>query len=372
MWVPFFKVRDMIKAGKVHVFSSNYSLYGDLSARVMKILDKYCSDMEVYSIDEAFLKFEFHGQSEESLTRFAADLRAKILKGVGLPVSVGIAPTKTLSKLANHWAKRHTREGVFVMMPNHPVMEKIPISKIWGVGRRYNVRLNAIGIKTVAQLVRVEAGWIKKEFGVVGLRMLKELQGFPCYVLEDPPTERKQTLVSRSFAKDVYELDELKGSISSYALRLGEKLRQHQQAASALTVFLWANKYKNKRKDGRTLFTTSVALPEAISDGASLAKHTTRLVEELYLKGTNYKKAGIMADGLVPQNQLQIGLLDSNIDRKKKLNTLFETIDQLNQKHGRNTVYLASCNTRKPWQLKQEHKSKKYTTCWNELLCIQL
>ncbi|NUQ25285.1 MAG: Y-family DNA polymerase [Saprospiraceae bacterium] len=367
MGEPLFKLRELIQKGEVAVFSSNYALYGDMSERVMSILQDHCADVEVYSIDEAFLELMFYQQTESSLTDYARDLRGKVLKWTGIPVSVGLAPTKTLAKLANHIAKKRTEEGVFYLTPGHDILQELDIDELWGVGSAYKRRLAAIGIDTVAQFAGISESWMQQEFGVVGLRLLKEVKGFPCYGLEPPVTERKNAMISRSFAKDVYELEPLAEAIAIYATRLGEKLRRYRQTAGVITVFLWANRFKNKRPDGLSCFSRMVELPIATSNTNELIHWSVAMVKSLYEKGTNYKKVGILAGELKPAGRLQTNLFvpETQLLRSAEL---MKTLDQINQRMGRGTVYFAACSHRPDFKLKTEWRSPRFTTRWEELL----
>jgi DNA polymerase V len=232
MGEPLFQIRDLIRREGVRVFSSNYALYGDLSRRVMEILGQHCAAIEVYSIDEAFLRLEFYAQTPERLLDFARRLRWTVLRCTGIPVSIGIAPNKTLAKLANHIAKRRTDEGVYFLLPQDPILAELPVAKVWGVGRAYERRLGERGVHTVRELQACYPGWIRQEFGVVGLRLLRELQGYACLDLEPPVTSRKHTMVSRSFARDVADPEDLRERLAVYATRLGEKLRRYHQATA--------------------------------------------------------------------------------------------------------------------------------------------
>lgn len=369
MGIPLFKIRDLVKKHRVEVYSSNYALYGDMSRRVMNILQQHCADVEIYSIDEAFLKLDFYSFDEVKCFDFSRDLRAKILQWTGLPVSIGIAPTKTLAKLANHIAKKQTDEGVFVLQPEHPCLEKIGIEEVWGVGGAYKNRLNAVGVETVAQFAKVNEYWMKKEFGIVGLRMLKELKGFPCLDLESPVESRKNTMVSRSFKSDIYELEELCEAVAIYATRLGEKLRRFDQQASVLTVFLWANRFKNKRPDGRTCFSRTIELPLSTANTHELIAYSLDVARAIHQKGTNYKKAGILASGLSPQSVLQTNLFVPQAPALKSAK-LMKAMDEINRQMGRNTVYFAACGKAPNFKRRADRRSKRFTTRWEEMLVI--
>lgn len=370
MGEPLFKVRQLVKKHDVKIFSSNYTLYGDLSRRVMEVLSRSCADVEIYSIDEAFLELRFAGQTEESLTKWAEDLRYKVRKGVGIPVSIGIGATKTLAKLANHIAKKRTTSGVYTLQPDHPILQEITIDEVWGVGRAYHHRLNAIGIETVNQLAAIDQRWMRSEFGVVGLRLVKELCGEVCVDLEPPMVGRKTTMVSRSFAKDVYDLAEIERRLALYATRLGEKLRQYDQAAQTLTVYLWVNKHRNERKDGRQCFARTIDLPQQTNHTNQLIAWAIAAGRSLYETDTNYKKAGIMAGELVPAAQVQTSLFTDQAAVRRN-DKLIKAVDQLNRLQGKGAVYFASCGHATKIPMRQNCKSPCYTTCFEDLLRVK-
>jgi DNA polymerase V len=367
MGEPLFKLRSLICQRGVAVFSSNYALYGDMSERVMNILQDCCAEVEVYSIDEAFLELRFFQQSESSLLAYGSELRNKVLKWTGIPVSVGIGPTKTLAKLANRLAKKNAGDGVFYLHPGHSLLQETPVAELWGVGSAYQKRLHAIGIEHVAQLAAANAAWMHREFGVVGLRLLKEVQGTPCYGLEAPPGERKNMMVSRSFAQDVYGLDALTEALAVYATRLGEKLRRCRQTAGAITTFLWANRFKNKRADGQSCFARTLELPFATANTNDLIQWSAAAAKSLYQQGTNYKKAGILASELRPAELLQTNLFlpESQLLRSAEL---MAAVDQINQRLGPGTVFFAACGSKPDFKLKSQRRSPRFTTQWEELL----
>ncbi len=369
MGEPLFKVKRLVREKNVRIFSSNYVLYGDMSRRVMEVLARHCADVEVYSIDEAFLELRFANQTSDSLQAWAGELRAKVLSWTGIPVSIGIAPTKTLAKLANHLAKKRTREGVYALYPDNDLLKELDITKVWGVGRRYRERLNAAGVRSVFDLQQVRQRWMRQEFGVVGLRLVKELNGQVCADLEPPQSERKHTMVSRSFAKDIYELEEIQRRLALYATRLGEKLRQYDQAAGVLTIYLWVNKYRNERKDGRSCFARSVTLPVATNNTNHLIAWSKVIAAALFEEGTNYKKAGILAGELVPQGLPQGNLFHDHQSHEQD-NRVMATIDAINKKMGRSTVFFAACGERPAIYTNQDYRSRCFTTRWGELLSI--
>ncbi len=370
MGEPFFKVKELVWKNQVAVFSSNYALYGDMSARVMDILQHHCAELEVYSIDEAFMRLDFYKHTEADYAAYGAKVRHQVLKSTGIPVSVGIAPTKTLAKLANHIAKKQTQDGVYLLHPNDPKLRELPIDELWGVGAAYQRKLNAVGINTIAELALAPEGWMRKEFGVVGLRLLKEIKGFACYDLEAPVESRKNMIVSRSFSKDVYQLSELTEAVAAYATRLGEKLRHYRQQTQVITVFLLANRFKKKHPEGQMAFSRTVELPHATSNNNELIAWAIAAASAMFEEGTNYKKAGIMATELTPEHQLQTNLF---VAETKTLQSaqLMKSIDAINKKMGKNTVFFLACGTQQDWKLKSDHKSKRFTTCWEELLVVR-
>ncbi len=371
---PLFKSKALIRKYNIAVFSSNYQLYGDMSERVMNTLRHFVPDIELYSIDEAFVQLNFLQKNEAELVAFCTKLRQTILQWTGIPVSIGIGKTKTLAKLANHIAKKRTRSNVFIFEQGkkYPeLLQSVPVSKIWGVGAGIKKRLNGFGIDNVQELVERKEKWMRKEFGIIGERMLRELKGEPCYELEDPDASRKHLLVSRSFGKHVYKKEELKEALSVYASRLGEKLRQHGYRTGAITVFIKANKYNLKNPDGRYYFSKSIELPIPSSHTNYLVKYALPIVDQLYIKGTQYKKAGIIASELCPESSVQMNLFENNNPAEdKKQGKLMAVIDQINRKIGRNKVKLSSCGIQQDWRMLSELRSPCYTTRWGELMVV--
>lgn len=367
MGEPLFKIRNLVRQHKLQVFSSNYALYGDMSRRVMEVLADHCSDLEVYSIDEAFLELRFAHQTPASLLAWATDLRAKVEQWTGIPVSVGIASTKTLAKLANHLAKKRTTSGVYFLRPDDAVLSEISVGEVWGCGRAYVQRLAEHRVTTVAQLQLVQESWIKQSFGVVGLRLLKELKGTPCLSLDPPIDGRKNVMVSRSFANDVYDLPEIERRLALYATRLGEKLRRYGQATGVLTVYLWVNRFRNTRQDGRSCFAQSIVLPLATNSTNHLISWAKTVARVLYQPGTNYKKAGILASELVPEDYHQGNLFEDLAGHQRDARVT-AAIDAINRQQGRGAVYFAACGQRPAIPLRQEHRSPCYSTKWGDIL----
>lgn len=370
MGAPYWQIAGLLRQHRVHVCSSNYALYGDMSERVMNILQAHCADVEVYSIDESFLKLNPFKNNVEKLIQQQIELRKIVLCSVGIPISIGIAPTKTLAKLANHFAKKESKEGVFFLDANSDLLEDIPVGKVWGIARGYQKRLAKVGVRTVGDLTRISTSWMRKEFGVVGVRLLKELKGEPCYELDSPVSERKNVMVSRSFRRDVYELRTLKETIAVYTTRLGEKLRRYNQIAGTISVFLMANRHKKIKHNGRGYRTMMIELPIATSATNELISTATKIVDFLYEKGVNYKKAGVLASGLRPAGEVQGNLF---VQENPKNKILMKTIDQINAKMGRGTILPAACgNSKNDWSRKAQWCSPSYTTKWSDILKIKI
>ena len=374
MGVPFFQIRDVVKKHNIKVCSSNYALYGDMSERVMSVLQNHCSDIEIYSIDESFLKLNLWGQTNESINEFAQKLRQTVLQWTGIPVSIGIAPTKTLAKLANHIAKKQfSTEGVFSFndVEHYPaILSRLPVSEIWGIGRAHETRLIEQGINTVWELSQMPEAWARKELGgVVGVRLLKELKGFPCLDLESPVSDRQNMCVSRSFQRDISNLGDLKEAIATYTTRIAEKLRHFEQKTKIVTIFLVQNRFKGNFEAGQIYHNQTVELSVATSDTAKLIAISTRIIEQLYKQGSAYKKAGIIVSALSSALALQSDIFgEAHTERKREI--LMVTMDKLNTRMGRNTVRIATCTGKSfsDWQMKSAFRSPRFTTRWEEIL----
>jgi DNA polymerase V len=373
MGAPYWEVKNLIQKHNIHVFSSNYQLYGDMSERIMNIIKDVCGDVEIYSIDEAFLRFDTRFMDTSRIELLCKELRIKILQCTSVPVSIGIATTKTLAKLANHIAKKgKNTEGVFLLdndIEGDKILCQINVEKVWGIGRAYKEQLDYYGIKTVLDLKNANQAWIHKKFGVVLLRTIKELNNFPCLDMENPVESRKNIMVSRSFNRDVYKLSDLEEAVSVYATRLGEKLRHYQQTTQHITVFIWTNPFNRLTFDKRTYFAASMELPYATSNTNDLIRYVVQLLKDLYRENYNYKKAGILAGELKPYSIVQTNLFYP-FDTDKKHRDLMKVMDMMNKKYGKQTLYVASCGQNHTWSRREQFRSPCYTTKWSELLKV--
>ena len=368
MGEPAFKKEDVYAKHNVAVFSSNFALYGDMSQRVMRTLAQHSAAMEIYSIDEAFL--DCSGLTADGLDRFGSQLRKTVKQWTGIPVSIGVAPTKTLAKVANHVAKRlPDNSGVCVLEKDETIeycLKKLPVEKLWGVGQRYALFLRSWGINTAWDLRRMPEGWVKDNMTVVGLRLQKELKGEPCIPMEHNPQKKKEICTSRSFGTMVTELDELKQAVSMYATRCSEKLRAQNSCTNLVEVFLHTNpfrpdlpQYKNVR---------FVRLPVASNSTLSIVQAALRGLRSIYRAGYQYKKAGVIVSGLVPSNTIQYNLFHStDEDRHMRL---MNAMDTVNDREGRDILRVAEQGFDRRWTLRQERLSPCYTTRWADFMTI--
>ena len=361
MGVPAFEIKDIMQKNGVEAFSSNYTLYADMSSRVMETLSAFTPEIEIYSIDEAFLNLTgIYG----SLTKYGRKIRQTVRQWTGLPVAVGIGQTKTLAKIAARIAKKSAKaSGVFDISccacPDK-VLSKIAVEKVWTVGIKTAIKLRKAGIKTAFALRDADTNWIRQRFGVVGLRTVYELRGICCYPLEHNPPTRKSVSVSRMFGKDVESVEQLKQAISTYTSRAGEKLREDSLAAKLMAVYVTTSRFIKNRYFNQC----TVELDIATSDTAELIKNACDCIDRLYRKGYAYKKCGIVFSNLVSENCIQMDLFDRT-DRFKS-RRLMQAVDAVNVRFDKSLRWAAE-GLSQPWMVKFNRRSNRYTTCWNEL-----
>lgn len=362
MGAPAFKIRHQIEQHNIQVFSSNYALYGDLSHRVMTALSQMAPDVEIYSIDEAFLNLTGLRDPVAS----ARDMRRNVLRWTGIPISLGIARTKVLAKIANRVAKRSPEsDGVFDLGAGSnadDVLAMTQVGNVWGIGRRYATWLSDRGITTALHLRDASEGLIRQKMGIVGVRLQLELRGVPCLPLEMCPPPKKETCVSRSFGQAVTSLDELKEAIALRTTRLGEKLRLQQQAATLLQVFARTSAFDEKPYSNAVTLT----LPTATNYTPELLEHALHGAEVIFQAGYRFKKAGVIAMGLLPETIEQGHLFELRRDRQRDRG-LMSVIDSLNRRFGDGTVGFAASGIARPWQMQCERRSHRFTTRWDEL-----
>ena len=353
MGEPYFKAKDIIIKNDVQVFSSNYSLYGDLSRRVMRTLKRFNSEIEVYSIDEAFL--DLSNFSDEEVENVGKEIRATVLQWTGIPTSIGIAKTKTLSKVANHIAKKKL-SGVTSLIGVEdidPILEKIEINDVWGVGKQLTKFYNKNGIYNSKQLKNKSNTWIKKSSNVLSSRTSMELRGIPCIDLEIATSGRKSCVVSRSFGQRVEKFQELKEAVANYCLNASEKIRSESLIAKSITVFIRTSPFQSRF--GYYSNSKTIDFPIATNNSIEIVKAALTGLETIFKNGYRYQKAGVMLTGLSNSNDGK-NLFSSEKD--EKINSLMRSIDNTNHRYGRATLSLASAGVHKKWNMRRQHSSK--------------
>jgi DNA polymerase V len=353
MGEPYFKAKDVIVKNKVEVFSSNYSLYGDLSRRVMRTLKRFNTEIEVYSIDEAFIDLSNFPDSD--VEKVGREIRETVLQWTGIPTSIGIAKTKTLSKVANHIAKKK-QSGVTSLIGIEnldPILEKVEINDVWGVGRQLTKFYQKNGIYNAKQLKNKSNTWIKKCSNVLSSRTAMELRGVPCIDLETTHTKRKSCVVSRSFGKRIEKFQELKEAVANYCLNASEKIRSESLVAKAITVFVRTSPFQ--RDYGYYSNAKTIDFPIATNNSIETVKTAVSILESIFKNGYRYQKAGVMLTGLRNDDGRK-NLFSSEKDEKIK--SLMRSIDNTNYRYGRSTLSLASAGVHKKWNMRRQYSSK--------------
>ena len=353
MGEPYFKAKDIIIRNKVEVFSSNYALYGDLSRRVMRTLKSFNAAIEVYSIDEAFL--DLSNFPDQEIENIGKEIRETILQWTGIPTSIGIAKTKTLSKIANHIAKKK-QSGVTSLIGIEnidPILEKIDINDVWGVGRQLTKFYNKNGIYNAKQLKNKSNSWIKKCSNVLSSRTAMELRGISCIGLETTTTKRKSCVVSRSFGKRIETFQELQEAVVNYCLNASEKIRSESLTAKAITVFVRTSPFQ--RNYGYYSNSKTVDFPIATNNSIEIVKTAVAILETIFKNGYQYQKAGVMLTGLSNAHD-KTNLFST--ERDEKIQALMKSIDNTNLRYGRSTLSVASAGVNKRWNMRRDHSSK--------------
>ncbi len=365
MGAPFYRWKKLCDNNTLYAFSSNYALYGDMSNRIMTLLTHFCPDIEIYSIDEAFLALDQF--DENNLFSYSEKIRNTIKQCTGMPVSIGIAPTKTLAKIANHIAKKKTPNGIFDLSNPHirdKVLAQFPIEDIWGIGRKLAKRLNELHIKTASDLRDANLKMIRMHFSVVMERLVEELRGISCIPLE-MVQPRQQIMSSRSFGKPVTELWELEEALSFYTAKACVKLRKQKSLAGGISIFLHTNTFKeNDPQYGNSM---NYHFSEPTSDSGFIISAAKKCLKNIFREGFRYKKTGILLLDLSPLRIKQFDLLSN---RQNKSESLMQTFDFINEKLGKNTLFLAAEGIQRHWKTRCDRRSKRYTTQWDELVNV--
>jgi DNA polymerase V len=365
MGTPEFMIYDKIRNNNIAVFSSNYTLYQDISERVMLTMGSFVPGMEIYSIDEAFL--DMHDMPYEDLLSLGMRIRNTVMKNIGIPVCVGIAPTKTLAKMANRHAKKTCKQaGIFFAANESLISEMLhatEVNEIWGVGKQHAALLKSNGFKTAADLARAPDTWIVKHMTVVGHRLVTELRGMPAIQWQFVPEKRKNITTSRSFGTLVGDKNIITEALANHAASCARKLRDQNTAAQKLHVFLQTNPHRTQDQQYLRSITLDLAVP--CSDNASIIKTALRGLDLIFHPGYNYKKVGIIVMDLVPDNTLQSAMFHSN--NLHRVKSLMKTIDDINRTKGKETIRMGIQVGEKKYRLRANHLSKLYTTNINEL-----
>ena len=366
MGEPAFKLKNLIEKYNINVFSTNFALYGDLSKRVMNIMSTEVEKMEIYSIDEAFLDFSDYASKKRGLA-----IREKVKKWTGIPVSVGIAPTKVLAKVAGHIAKKHTKSGVFIFDDEDLIRRALNFFKVedlWGIGSNTAKKLKSVGIHTALQFRQCDSSWVKRNLSVNGVRLQKELFGEVCYPIETKIKRRKSICTARSFGSEINKLSKLKEVIGSHANTCATKLRKEKSCCTTVGVFLSTNPFKPQAKQYNPYTVTQLHVPT--NDSMEIVKVAIKALESIYRGDCIYKKAGVVVSGTAPQEQTQLSLFDS-LDRGKRENINI-AVDRVNSLMGKNKVHLAVQGNGRKWKIKQERLSPCYTTRFADILEVRI
>ena len=367
MGAPYYQHKSFIEKNNVKVFSSNYQFYGDMSQRVMKSLSMMLpnQDVEIYSIDEAFLRLD--GFAMRDLFDWALEVRNNVLQWTGIPTSIGIAPTKTLSKIANHVAKKQTESGVFDLRDTdlqEYIMADLPVEELWGISRRWGKKLRSLGISTALQLRNTDPKFIQKKLSVVVERMVYELQGLSCLDLEKQ-VPKKSIMSSKSFGTLLDKLEPIEQALSTYAVRACEKLRQQGSKAKSLYIFLQTNPFRVDQHQYRNSLKFEFDLPT--SDTAVIIRVAKTLLKQIYKYGYYYHKCGIMLFNLVSEEYQQGHFFTP---QNSSRDSLMKSIDIINESMGRETIFYAAQGVDQNWKMKRNNLSPRYTTNWEELVKV--
>ncbi len=368
MGVPLFEVKNIVERNKVAVLSSNYALYGDMSARVMSVLQEFSPRVETYSIDEAFLEF---ASPAHRLSDLGRDVQERVHRDTGIPVSVGFARTKTLSKIANGIAKKSERAGGVLDLtnPRHVeiALERTPVEDVWNIGPAYSRLLRKHGVMNARQLRDVDLKWARRAMTVAGARVVQELRGVPCLPLELCAPARKTVTVSRSFGETVNTLREVKEAVATFLSRAAEKVRRHGLLASAVTVFVETNRFSKVDPQYGNAAAVHLAYPTDTTQ--ELMPTALAITARLFREGLRYKKAGVMLTGLVPRRPSTVRMFGA--EEYERRWHMSEVIDEINQRFGRDAIRFGACGLEQRWRTKAERRSKRYTTRWDELMIVR-
>lgn len=363
MGQPYFQIKKWCERQHVHVFSSNYTLYGDLSARVMRVIEEEWPNVEVYSIDEAFLDLSDLPQDQHE--SFCMALREKIWKHVGIPTSIGIGATKTLAKAANYIAKKSRRISVFYIDLEQPWLELLPVEEVWGIGRQWAKKLNALGIATAADLKQQSPALIRQRFSLPLMQTTLELQGFACHSI-NPPQPRKSIMASKSFGQCQTEFNILAQAISHHCARATEKLRQQKGRVEYLSVFIRTNPFQERPQYYQRC---QIQLPMPTDDVRIITAYAKHGLKKIFKQGFYYHKAGICFEQICYNQQASLLMPDMN----NRSDEFMQVLEAIQHKYGKRAIYLAAeAGQQLTWRMKSEQRSPHYTTSWQDLPAVKI
>ncbi len=368
MGAPAFKCADLFRKYNVITLSSNFTLYADMSSRVMRTLERFSPEIQIYSIDEAFLILDV-----PNTDTYCQEIKRIVLQHTGIPISIGVGPTKTLAKVANDRAKKEMAcEGVFSLEKpeiREKVLQQLPVQDVWGIGRQIADFLHRHDIHTAGEFKDADDYWIRKNLSVVGLRMAWELRGISCLSFDEIPAPKKSITCSRSFSRLVSSLDELQEAISTYTSRAAEKLRDQESLASHINIFLMTNKHLDSPYYANQI---QIVLPQPSDYTPKLIHYAKEGLKRIFQQGLMYKKVGITFEGLVSRHAYQLDLFTEKNGNEEKERAIMQVVDQLNLQYGRKIVKTAAEGIEQPWKSKREKCTPHYTTCWDEILTISV
>lgn len=373
MGAPYFQLEELIREHNIQVYSSNYTLYGCASARLMALLGRFVEEVEINSIDEAFLDLTGYEKIYPDLRYFARNIREQVYQGIGIPVSIGIAPTKSLTKVANWYAKRlDEAQGVFLLDSPGAIQDALSdfsVKDLWGVGGRYASLLRRNDIRTAAQFAALPDDWLRVHLTVNGLRLKYELLGTPCRLLDTEPPVRKSFCAAPSFGQMIPDKETIREALLTYLARVAERLRKQHSAARVMTVFLHTNRFRksaNGELAKQYYNSQTLQLPHPTSSTQELAHYAAAALESIYRFGYAYQKVGVILSDFVPDTFQQPGLFTEVAN--ERLAKLSRVMDQINARHGRDRVRVAGQGFSPTWHMKQQWLSPCYTTRWKDIL----
>ena len=371
---PLHLIKDIVQRNRVRVYSSNYALYGDLSARMMSTLAQFTPEMEVYSIDEAFLSLD--GFGERDLNEYAREIRRVVRRDTGIPTAIGIGPTKVLAKVANRVAKKNNRNNGVLNMCSRATQDEVlnvlPVADVWGIGARSAAKLNSVGVHTAKQFRDADLDAMQKLLTIVGRRIVMELRGQSCLALEMIQEDRKQIVSSKSFGRPVYTLAELQEAVANYVTRACEKLRRQDGICHTMSVFVQTNRFK----DGPQYYNSGmIKMDMGTASTVRLIAAANRVLEQIFREGIEYKKAGVILSDIRPSASIQFSLFDNQQQHAQDAKVM-KVMDAINARMGRNALKVGACgnvssNEVPAWEMKAKMRTPCYTTRWADLLKVK-